>query len=236
MVRGEERLSADKFAPHADQDSADNHTEYADTDTGDNADQDRQDDVGSEFAEQQRPAVLTLGHVPGVVTVVLVRVRAVSVALTTHHVRAAMEFHALELLDKNGAPLAKDSRALLGHFVHMIWCVLRSRLLDLSNEKFTAWALNQVDPDVGQAINKDRADLDDLKIHLDQVKTLVSELLNWVDLQAEAKLLLDGLGSVLVGSKFVVALQGFGVLLLLVLGMVLATVVSGLEVGDLGGN
>lgn len=96
-----------------------------------------------------------------------------------------------------------------------------------------------MDADIWEAINKDRADFNDLEIHLDQVEPLVSGLLYRVNLQTKAKLLLYGLGPVLVRPVLVVALQRFSVvllLLLLVLVAVLATVVLGFEVGDLGGN
>lgn len=114
VVRREERLSTDKLAPQAHQNSADHHSNHADTDTSDNTNQDRQNNVGGEFAEQQRPAVLTVGHVSRVVTVVVVSVGTVSVVRATHHVGATMKLHALELLGKNGTPLAEDSRALVG--------------------------------------------------------------------------------------------------------------------------
>lgn len=91
-----------------------------------------------------------------------------------------------------------------------------------------------MDADVGKAVDEYGADLDNLEVDDDELETLVGGLGDGLNLQAEAKLLLDRLGRLaLVWAELVVALKLLGILcgVLLVLVVVLV-MVPGL-LGDL---
>lgn len=229
-VRREEGLSTHNLAPQANQDGAHNHAQDRNGDTGDNADQHGQDDVRGELAEEQSPAVLVtvvVRHLAGVLAVVAV-VTTVS-SLVAEHACAALHLHLGELSGDDCAPLAKDRRALLS-VARWARGILRGGLLDLGNQKLVLGRLDQVDADIGKAINKDGADLDDLKVNENKIETLVSGL-SGLNLKTESKLLLDGLGLLIVWSEFVVALEGFCVLFVIL--VVLVVVLLVLVLSDL---
>lgn len=238
VVRWEEALSADELAPRAHQDRTDHHTQNRDADAGDNTDQDRQDDVRGELAEEQGPAVLAVVRhlvAADVMTVVVVGVCLSAVAsLDAHHARAAVHLHLLQLGGDDGAPLAEDGGALLLLLVHRGGGGLGCGLLDLGDKEVVPGRLDQVDTDVGKAVDEYGADLDNLEVDDDELETLVGGLDDGLNLQAEAKLLLDRLGRLaLVWAELVVALKLLGILcgVLLVLVVVLV-MVPGL-LGDL---
>lgn len=236
VVLREKALSTDELAPQADEKGADDHTEDRDADTSDDTNQDRQDDVRGELAEEQRPAVLAVvvGHVARVLAVVVrVRVSSVSGLAAAHHTRTAVHLHLLELGGDDGAPLANEGRALLLLLAHWARHGLGGGLLDLGDEELVLGRLDQVYADIGQPVDEHGPDLDDLQVDDDKVETLVGGLGHGMDLQAEAELLLDGLGLPVMGSELVVALESLagtlGILVVLVAVLVLLVV-------DLGGD
>lgn len=236
VVRGEERLATDELAPQPHQHGADEHAEDRDANAGNDTDQDGQNDVRGELAEEQGPAVLAVvvGHVAGLVPVVVVMSVGVPVSrLPTHHARAAVRLHPLELGGDDCAPLADVGGALLLLVAHGIGRVLGGGLLNLGDEKLVVRRLDQVHADVGEAVDEDGADLDDLQVNDDQIYALIGRLGNGVDLQAKAELLLDDLGLVLVGPELVVTLEGLDAILGVLVVLVVVLVVL---VGNLGGD
>lgn len=229
-MRGEEGLSTHNLAPQANQDGTHNHAQDRNGDTGDNTDQHGQDDVRGELAEEQSPAVLVtvvVRHLAGVLTVVAV-VTTVS-SLVAEHACAALHLHLGELSGDDRAPLAQDRRALLS-VARWVRGVLRGGLLNLGNHKLVLGRLDQVDADIGKTIDKDGADLDDLEVDNNEVENLVSGL-SGLNLETESKLLLDGLGLLVVGSELVVALESFCVLFVIL--VVLVVVLLVLVLSDL---
>lgn len=87
-----------------------------------------------------------------------------------------------------------------------------------------------MDADIGKAVDKDGADLDDLEVNNDEVENIVGGL-SRLNLKTEPKLLLDGLGLLVVWSELVVALESLCVLFVIL--VVLVVVLLVLVFGDL---
>lgn len=87
-----------------------------------------------------------------------------------------------------------------------------------------------MDADIGKAVDKDGANLDDLEVNDDKVENIVGGL-SRLNLKTEAKLLLDGLGLLVVWSEFVVALESLCVLFVVFVVLVVMFLV--LVFGDL---
>lgn len=89
--------------------------------------------------------------------------------------------------------------------------------------------------DVGKTVDEDRSDFNDLQVDEDKVEDVVGRLRR-VDLKTEAKLLLHGLGLLIVWSELVMALESLGVLfvILVVLVVVLLLVCNLRSHEDIG--
>lgn len=173
MVSREERLATDNLAPETDQNGADDHTNDGNANTGDDANQDREDDVRGKLAEELRPAVLTsLGHVTRVVAVMRVRVAVTLAALESQHASATLRLELLQLGGDDGAPFADHGGALLAVLGRVI-DVLRWGLFNLGDYELVLGVLDQANADVGQAIDKDGTDFNDLEVNDDKVQTII---------------------------------------------------------------
>lgn len=234
LVRREEGLAPDKLAPDTNQDGTNNHTDDRDAHTSDNTDQDGQNDVRGELAKQLGPSVLALlCHVSRVVTMVLVTLwaRVAVGALDTHHASTAVHLHLGQLSGNDRAPLADDGRALFLFIFHGRSGVLRCSLFNLANQELVFGKLDKVNANVRKAVDENRTDFDNLQVDNDHIHSLVGDLCCRLDLEAESKLLLNSLGSTIVGSEFVMTLEVCGIVVILVMLLVMLGLVDDLR-GD----
>lgn len=166
---------------------------HANTDASNNADENREQDMGGDVLSQLTPGVVVVSHLAGVV-------RVVSVTVLSAHasVLAASALHATHVSQNGGAPSAVEGGAVLGRrLVVLLFLVRRDGglgLFDIADHEASGRGLDELDLDIGDVGDEAVSDLDDLEVHLDELKLLLRILSDGADAQAVTQLRGVGVG------------------------------------------
>lgn len=146
--------------------------------------------------KQQTPvllmAVVMLVVLMNADSIVIIMMRAamvtgVAFSMSRTTAAALVGTEASKLLHKNSLPLAEQS----GTFLLLIHRVVLHRVRlgshDIADHQLSAGSLHKLDLDVGNAVDEDVTNLDDVELNHDKFQRILLTLGNWACLHTEAK-------------------------------------------------
>lgn len=176
---------------------------HANTNASNNADEDGQEDVRGDVLGELAPGVVVLSEVTSVVSVMAVVAMLAVTALTVHAVLATAAVLATHVPQDGGAPLAVQGGAVSGSLLVLLGGGDGSLgHVDVGDHELAVGGLDQLDVDIGDVADEAVANLDDLKVNLEELELLVLVHRDGADGKAVAQLRSVGVGltRVLCGS------------------------------------